>query len=38
MNHLKIFSLSSPALKAHVPYYIIICGLCGSTKFSHIIS
>jgi hypothetical protein len=31
-------SLSYPACKAHAPYYIVICGLCGSTIFFHIIS
>ena len=33
-----VFSLNSPALKAHAPYYIAIYGLSGSTKFFHIIS
>jgi hypothetical protein len=31
-------SLSYPACKAHAPYYIVICGLSGSTIFFHIIS
>jgi len=31
-------AFSFPARKAHVPYYIAVCGLHGSTKFFHIIS
>ena len=27
-----------PACKVHVPYYIFVCGLAGSTKFFHIIA
>jgi hypothetical protein len=33
-----VCSLSYPACKAHAPYYIVICGLPGSTIFFHIIS
>jgi hypothetical protein len=33
-----VCSLRYPACNAHVPYYIVICGLSGSTVFSHIIS
>jgi hypothetical protein len=33
-----VCSLSYPARKAHAPYYIVICGLSGSTVFFHIIS
>ena len=32
-----VCSLSYPACKAHAPYYILICGLCGCTIFFHII-
>jgi len=43
MNMYNIFwslmcSLSYPACKAHAPYYIVICGLSGSTIFFDIIS
>jgi hypothetical protein len=31
-----VSSLSYPACKAHAPYYIVVCGLSGSTKFFHI--
>jgi hypothetical protein len=31
-------SLSYPACKAHVSYYIAICGLSGRTIFFHVIS
>jgi hypothetical protein len=30
--------LSYPACKAHALYYIVMCVLCGSTIFFHIIS
>jgi len=33
-----VYSLSYSACNAHAPYYIVICGLPGSTIFSHIIS
>ena len=33
-----VCSLSYPARKAHATYYIVICGLSGSTVFFHIIS
>ena len=33
-----VCSLSYPACNAHAPYYIVICGLSGSTVFFHIIS
>ena len=33
-----VCSLSYPACKVHVPYYIVICGLSSSTTFFHIIS
>jgi hypothetical protein len=33
-----VCSLSYPACKAHAPYYIVICGLSGSTIFFHGIS
>jgi len=33
-----ICSLRYTARKAHAPYYSVICGLCGSTIFFHIIS
>ena len=29
-----VYSLSYPACEAHAPYYIVICGLSGSTIFS----
>jgi hypothetical protein len=29
---------SYPRIKAHVPYYIVICDLSDSTKFFHIFS
>jgi hypothetical protein len=32
-----VCNLSYPACKAHAPYYIVICGLSGSTIFVHII-
>ena len=43
MNMYNIFrslmcSRSYPACKAHAPYYIVICGLSGSTIFFDIIS
>ena len=34
----KIKVLRDRIRKAHAPYYIVICGLSGSTKFFHIIS
>jgi hypothetical protein len=30
--------VSFPAYKVHAPYYIVICGLSGSTNFFHVIS
>jgi hypothetical protein len=33
-----ICGLSYPACTTHVPYYIVFCGLSGSTTFFHIIS
>ena len=33
-----VYSLSYPTCKALAPYYIVICGLTGSTMFFHIIS
>jgi hypothetical protein len=33
-----VCSLSYSGRKAHVPYYIVICGPSGSTIFYHIIS
>ena len=33
-----VCGLSYPACKVHAPYYIVICGLYGSTIFFHIIS
>jgi hypothetical protein len=33
-----VCSLSYPACKAHAPYYIVICGMSGSTVVFHIIS
>ena len=33
-----VCSLSYPTCKAHVLYYIVICGLPGSTIFFHTIS
>jgi hypothetical protein len=33
-----VCSLSYPAYKAHVPYYVVTYGLSGSTFFWHIIS
>jgi hypothetical protein len=33
-----VCSLSYPACKGHAPYYIVICGLSGSTIFYRIIS
>ena len=35
---LSVCSLIYPAGKAHVPHYIVICVLSGSTTFFHIIS
>jgi hypothetical protein len=35
---LSVCSLSYPACNAHVPYYIVICGLLCCTIFFHIIS
>jgi hypothetical protein len=32
-----VCSLSDPACKVHVTYYIVICDLSGSTIFFHII-
>jgi hypothetical protein len=32
-----VCGLSYPACKAHAPCYMIICGLCGSAVFFHII-
>ena len=34
----SVCSLSFPARKAHSHYYIVICGLSGSTIFNHIMS
>ena len=34
----RVCSLHYSAWNAHVPYYIVICGLFGSTIFFHIIS
>jgi hypothetical protein len=33
-----VCSFSYSACKAHAPYYIVICGMPGSTMFFHIIS
>ena len=33
-----VCSLNYPACNSHVPYYIVICGLSGSTTLFHIIS
>jgi len=33
-----VSSLTYSARKAHAPYYIVICGLSGSTVLFHIIS
>ena len=33
-----VCSLSYPACNAHVPYFMVICGLSVSTTFLHIIS
>ena len=33
-----VCNVSYPACKAHAPYYVVICGLSGSTIFSHIIN
>jgi len=33
-----VSSLIYSARKTHAPYYIVICGLSGSTKLFHIIS
>jgi len=33
LHILCFYSLSYPALKAHDPYYIVICGLSCSTVF-----
>ena len=35
-NAITVCRLSYPAFKAHAPYYIVICGLSGSTIFFHI--
>jgi hypothetical protein len=35
---MRACGLSYPACNAHAPYYIVICGLSGSTIFFHIIS
>ena len=32
-----VCSLSNPACNAHEPYYVVICGLSGSTIYFHII-
>jgi len=32
-----VCSLSYPACKTHAPYFIVICGLSGSTIFFHVI-
>ena len=34
----RVCSFHYPAWNAHVPYYIVICGLFGSTIFFHIIA
>ena len=34
---LSVCSFSYPTCKAHAPYYIVICGLSGCTKFFHIL-
>ena len=33
-----VYSLSYPAYNAHAPYYIVICGMSGSTIFFDIFS
>jgi hypothetical protein len=33
-----VCNLSYPARNAHVPYYIVVCGLVGSAAFFYIIS
>jgi hypothetical protein len=38
MFQVCVCSLSSLACTTHAPYYIVICGLSGSTTFFHIIS
>jgi len=39
-NILRVYvcNLSYPTYKAQVPYYIVICGLSGSTIFFRIVS
>ena len=34
----RVGCLSYPVCKAHAPYYIVICGMSGSTVVFHIIS
>jgi hypothetical protein len=31
-------SLTYPARKVHAPYYVVMCGLSGSTTFSDIVA